>query len=119
MTGRPTLDALWKALATCPPDALRWAALGYHTGLIDGRALVMAHIGQAGQDVIAGGLPILRHPTHAELTVRRTTVRDCRCRRCSACIRCVAVSRNRERYGTDDYPGTGPTKRPGHELPAA
>ena len=52
----------------------------------------------------------LRLPRHADLeTARQPTDGPCptRCRSCARCARCTAVHRNRERYGTADYPGGG------------
>jgi hypothetical protein len=80
----------------------------------------MARIGQAGQDIVSGGVPILRQPSHAELTQRRATVRACACGRCSACVRHAAIRTNQHRYGTDNYPGTStPTATRPDQRPAA
>jgi len=63
-------------------------------------------LGRAGDQVLAGGNPQLRWPTHAEYEQRRQTLRDCNCGGCSTCIRAAAIEKNRERYGSDNYPGS-------------
>ena len=78
---------LWQVLRDCPPEAIYWASLAYVLGKwehADERARVL---GEAGDDICAGGIPLLRQPTFRELTRRRgdhLPGSD----RCGTCTRC-------------------------------
>jgi hypothetical protein len=74
---------------------------GYDAGYAHGRRDESAE----WQSALTGCTDTWRRPNHAELEQRRTTLRECHCDRCSACVRRAAVERNRERFGADDYPG--------------
>lgn len=57
---------------------------------------------------LAPTVAALSAPTQAELArARQCDNQPCRtrCRRCSKCIRFEQAFRNRQRYGSDDYPG--------------
>ena len=55
--------------------------------------------------MLTGIAPVFAQPRQAELDRIRTALRNCACGRCSACCRRAAIARNRQRYGSDDYPG--------------
>jgi hypothetical protein len=70
---------------------------GWHAGHDVGAARVLIH----------GPVPALS-PGYVDWRARLTADPVCpaRCRRCSACVRQAAVTRNRAAYGCDDYPGS-------------
>jgi hypothetical protein len=91
-------DTLARLLADLPPEQVSAAGLGYHAGLIDGQPIGYARCeadeAARWHRVYVSTKATLDRPTHAELKRRRTTVRDCRCDRCSACVRRAALERS-------------------------
>lgn len=86
-------DAVIFGLGDCPATSLRWAALGYRAGLIDGRAQVMAALGEAGTAAARLARPILDQPAWDVILGRRELDhKPCpaKCRKCSRCIHSLA-----------------------------
>jgi hypothetical protein len=65
------VDRLWALLAACPPDAVRWAALGWHAAHAERDLDAARQLAADGLDALAVARPILRHPSFAELQRRR------------------------------------------------
>lgn len=91
MTATQASDAaLWRSLAECPRSSLRWAALGYRAGVCDGRADVLAAVGEAGRAIAPGAAAVMKQPSWDELQSRRAPDYQPCPARCSACSRCIA-----------------------------
>jgi hypothetical protein len=106
------LDAqsdVWAEIATCPPDAVRWAGLGYYAGCLDTRSNVAADLKQAGTAAVAAVRttvwPLARM---ADIkSAQGAEIVRCgspKCERNPSCSACVHVAARRRRGG-GDYQG--------------
>jgi hypothetical protein len=87
----PRVAELWRLLRDCPPEAVRWAALGYAACAAEAAEAKARALGEAGDDVREGGLPILLEPTYRDLNreVMRRRGDHMPCSdQCGTCTRC-------------------------------
>ena len=85
-------------------------ALGYGAGYQVGYAHGRREENDQWQALLGVYRATVRTPWHAELEAARVPSDEpcpTRCGTCARCTRYAAVDRNRERYGTADYPGGG------------
>jgi hypothetical protein len=91
--GTLTADTLWLLLRQCPPEAIKWASVGWRVGVVDGRRDVLARIGQAGQAVRLAAGRDLHRPRWDELAGRREIDHQpcpTKCRKCARCLHSLA-----------------------------
>jgi hypothetical protein len=87
----------------------RGDALAFSVGFLCGYNTAHDEMAAAWSAAAGPVRVVLAQPLYAVLQAQRNQPRTEPCRRCdgasSCCVRLAAVLRNRERLGTDEYPG--------------